>query len=542
MRDSRARAGYVLNRGGKVAGSCTLVAPGILATCAHVVADALGIDRRTRDAPSQAVETMLQAMGQETGTARVEHWSPFDPALSSGSDLALLRLDRPTPTVVSAAPVGRTGTILAGRSVETICLDSPLPEGELRQGEIVDASASFLTIHGQGYGAPGMSGAGVWAVDGDGVLLGLFSGVPDGRTQTEAYAIPSSAIVDALAGLGIHAGRGGGLFEPYPRPLHAAFGPATLLDARYGIAPFVADPAVEACLDAWIDRDDPLLVRLEYGPGGVGKTRRWLEYCCVREGRGLYGLLSRRDDPAATADHYAKVAAGAAMRVVVVDYAESQPILVTALLTHAVEARQGRTRIILIARNAAEWWARLRRSDGALQALLTSRAVTESRAEPMGIPEARQSEAMAGAVRAYAGRLGIRDEVAVSAFASYGSALEMQMVALSAVMGGEGGDQVAAVLDRERRFWQKSAPSSTTVALLEAMAAAIYRVDGIATRSDAEAMFYRKGAFRDLALQDLTELFDLMRRFYPGEQFLNPMQPDLIGERLLEERLLEGFG
>lgn len=535
LQDTRSKAGHVLDDAGEIIGSCALIAPGIIATCAHVVADALRIDRATPTRPGQPVDLYFPLMEKTPGSAHVEHWAPFDPALSRGSDLALLRLDTMLQGADLTPPIARADTVTAGREVETVCGDTPLSEGEIRQGKIVDIGASFLTIHGEGYGAKGMSGAGVWSADGDGALLGLFSGVPTGHTQTSAYAIPPAVIVDALAQLGVHAGQGGGLFEPYPRPLHAAFGPAALLDARHGIAPFVADPAVEAGLDAWVAQDDPLLVRLEYGPGGVGKTRRWLEYCHARQGEGLYGLLSRRDDPTLTAKHYAQVASMSEMRVLVVDYAESQSGLVTRLLTQALKQKSGQTRIILLARNAAEWWARLRRSKGAIQDLLTSHALGEMRAEPMGIPAERRQEAMTGAVGAYAARLGLDDGIPVPDPDLYGSALEMQMAALTAVMQNEGDDLVAAVLDRERRFWEQHETPALPAALLEAMAVAVYQVDGVSTRAEAEEMFYGRGAFRDLRAHELAELYALIRTLYPGERFLNPMQPDLIGERLVEE-------
>ncbi len=301
------------------------------------------------------------------------------------------------------------------------------------------------------------------------------------------------------------------------------------------LRPFLADPAVETALDGWIDRDDPLLVRLEYGPGGVGKTRRWLEYCHVREGLGLYGLLSRCDDPVLTADHFGQVAAASETRVLVIDYAESQPELVKRLLARALDGSAGRTRIILLARNASEWWARLRRSSASLQALLSSPAVTEARAIPMAIPQDRHKEAMAGAVSAYSAHFGIAGDVPVPKPAQYGSALEIQMAALASVTAGGMDDLVAAIVDRERRFWEKCATPALPATLLEAMAAAIYQVGGVASLKEAERMFAGRGAFRDLRAHELVDLFALMRSLYPGERFLNPVQPDLIGERLLEE-------
>ena len=536
-RDCYQRSGYLYGPGGARIASCTLVAPDVVATCAHAVADALGLPCDTADAPPSPVNVCFPAAGDSHSVAHVIHWAPLDSALTPASDLALLRLDTPPPGAGLVVPVARADTLVAGRDIGTVCYDSPLSEGETRQGRITDAGAQRLTVQGEGYGSHGMSGGGVWSAGGEGVLLGLFCAVPKHETQTAGYVIPASEIVSAMAGVSITAGRGKGLFEPYPRPLPVVHGPAALLDARYAVAPFIADPTGEAALDAWIARDEPLLVRLEYGPGGVGKTRRWLEFCHARGAQGLFGVLSRTAKPDLAANHFRQVADTASMRVVVVDYAESQPDLIRHLLTEALEGRQGRTRFILLARNAADWWNDLRRADAQLQAVLSpdSPAVTEARATQIAIPEDRRGEAIAGAMAAYAKRLSRLVPAVAPDVTGRRSALEIQMMALAALTGGTMDDLIAMVLDRERRFWNGMATESLPSALLEAMAAAVYGFSGIRTLADAQTLFTGTGEFRDLPAHQLAALFERMRALYPGEFFLNPLQPDLVGERLLVE-------
>jgi hypothetical protein len=325
------------------------------------------------------------------------------------------------------------------------------------------------------------------------------------------------------------------LFEQFPRPLHASFGPAALLDARFGIAPFVADQDTEDALDLWVGRDNSFLLRLEYGPGGVGKTRRWLEYCAARQQAGLYGVISRRLGTDLSEGAFSSLAAQRDVRVVVIDYAESQLELVVSLIHAAAVLKGGRTRIILLARNAADWWRRLKRHDALVQELLHIGTVTEVRAETMSIPVRRRREALVGAMKAYADRLGVSlpsDEPNAS---SAGSAIELQMVALAAVTEITHDDLVASVLDRERRFWDKMATERVSATLLEALAAAVYQTDGVDTPQRAKALLSGTGMFQDLAAHEMSKLFDLYRTLYPGGQFLNPIQPDLIGERLIED-------
>ncbi|MDF9302004.1 helix-turn-helix transcriptional regulator [Tritonibacter mobilis] len=326
------------------------------------------------------------------------------------------------------------------------------------------------------------------------------------------------------------------LFETFPRELHTSFGPAALLDARFGIAPFVAPLHEEEELDAWVTRPDPFLLRLEYGPGGVGKTRRWLEYCHGRRNKGLFGVIARRSAHKTLEKGFEAEAASQNLRIVVIDYAESQLDLVAALIGASLRFKNGKTRIILLARNAAGWWHRLKRHDATFQEVLHPGTVSEVRASTMSIPPDRREEAFSGAVAAYAEKLGMAPPRLENEAPAFQSALDLQMGALSAVLDIQNQDLVASVLGRERRFWDSMATDKTSASMIEALAAGTYQVDGVDTAEEAEDMFLRKGFFQDLPVHELKMLFDHYRSLYPGQQYLNPIQPDLIGERLLEEQ------
>lgn len=325
------------------------------------------------------------------------------------------------------------------------------------------------------------------------------------------------------------------IFEPYPRALHASFGPTALLDARFGIAPFIADAAIEAELDLWVCQPDPFLLRMEYGPGGVGKTRRWLEYCSARRDLGVYGVISRRIRGGFWEHDFFSYASGDKTRVIVVDYAESQLEFVASLIHATASFETGKTRIILLARNAADWWLKLKRYDAIVQEVLHDATVSEVRAAPMAIPQERQYEAIKAAMASYADRLGLPTPSTTPDHSSCKSAIDLQLSALATVTKTDGTDLVAAVLERERRFWDKVATSRISSTLIEALVAAVYQMDGIDTAAQAKDIFLGKGAFQDLSSHDLRALFEFCRTLYPGDQYLNPIQPDLIGERLLED-------
>ncbi|WP_425570616.1 trypsin-like peptidase domain-containing protein [Pseudonocardia adelaidensis] len=85
-----------------IVGGGFLVGPDLVATCAHVVADALGANPYSPSAPDAPVQLDFPLPEHAThptrpGDAVVERWVPI--AEDGGGDLALLRLDAPPPGV-----------------------------------------------------------------------------------------------------------------------------------------------------------------------------------------------------------------------------------------------------------------------------------------------------------------------------------------------------------------------------------------------------------------------------------------------------------
>src|SRR4051794_12529179 len=84
---------------GNPAGTGFLIRPDIVCTCAHVVCDALGLDRDTRDAPEVDVPVYL-ARSKSQLSGRVETWSN---GYLGATDLASLRLQGEAPAPTSPA-------------------------------------------------------------------------------------------------------------------------------------------------------------------------------------------------------------------------------------------------------------------------------------------------------------------------------------------------------------------------------------------------------------------------------------------------------
>jgi hypothetical protein len=155
----------------------------------------------------------------------------------------------------------------------------------------------------------------------------------------------------------------------------AAPSPAQLLNARYGVVPFdQGSRDVElAALRALCD--DPAMGRLELrlfvGRGGAGKTRLLMHFCeelWARSNEHWHAGFLSSDLDQACVEHLARAGFPA---LIVIDYAESRSDL-WAGLRHLLEAEIARPklRIVLLARQAGDWWETVAMGDSALDPLL----------------------------------------------------------------------------------------------------------------------------------------------------------------------------
>lgn len=126
-------------------------------------------------------------------------------------------------------------------------------------------------------------------------------------------------------------------------------------------------------LDRWCDEGPPVAVRLLHAEGGMGKTRLALEWMRQRREKGwVAGLLAET----APDDWFEYLWVLERPVVVVLDCAEDHSELrdmLLRVLRYASPSEAGgprSIRILLLARNAGDWWQSLRRFDTALGAWL----------------------------------------------------------------------------------------------------------------------------------------------------------------------------
>jgi formylglycine-generating enzyme required for sulfatase activity len=183
-------------------GAGCLVRERLIVTCAHVIADALGIPRDDAEAPSVPVALDFPFAPESLAKARVVLWWPYRQAVGGDRrhDLAILELptsltktEQATVAMVAHDPekpvwvygfpanaaLGDVGTWIEGR------VTPPLPNGWLKLVQR-DQQARFIE--------PGCSGGPVVA---DGRVVGIVSLRRSGPGPPEAYGISATLIREA---------------------------------------------------------------------------------------------------------------------------------------------------------------------------------------------------------------------------------------------------------------------------------------------------------------------------------------------------------
>ena len=319
------------------------------------------------------------------------------------------------------------------------------------------------------------------------------------------------------------------ILERETSPLPPKAGPAALLNARHAVVDFVGREALLGALQGWCEEEGRVAARLIHAAGGMGKTRVAIELCRqMREagwrvgfvgksmGVDRFGLLVQSDEPV----------------VAVIDYAESRGQLRE--LLEVAAARRGekgkrKLRLVLLARNADEWWGDLRRSEGGVSDLLSE--------EPVGLAAVDEDREAVfwGAARGFAearGKRKIPDGVAPSLSDSpYERVLYVHMAALAAVEGWDvkAGALMETTLDHEERFWREQLRDRVAVDDMRQVVAALTLVGGVGSAAEARAMVELNCGAPD------KKMALLLGDLYPGgaARHVSGLEPDLLGEAMV---------
>jgi hypothetical protein len=344
-------------------------------------------------------------------------------------------------------------------------------------------------------------------------------------------------------------------FELPPNP-----SPGKLLTAAYEVVPFEEDGRRSELemLESWCGAGEKRSVLLLTGAGGSGKTRLLIEWCRRLRHQGWHAGFLRTDRGTEDLD---PLLDGVAPRLVVVDYAETRSGVVERLLLKMGLEEQGRgpkMRLVLLARQAADWWDRLSKSsERAIEDLLL-RSPQWVPITPLVEDADGRQRAFARAVEAFAVQLGrpvpgshpLPD---LDAEKDLDRALYFHMAALAALSGERietGHEALRQTLRHERQFWhgqvaELKLDGSLAAAMIDGLEPAVVAVTLAGGGSDtnyARSLIERVLPPGRLRPDLLEAMVRFLRRLYggtmeQGSRWLEPLQPDILGEEFVAEYL-----
>ncbi len=152
-------------------------------------------------------------------------------------------------------------------------------------------------------------------------------------------------------------------------PPKRRYGPAHLLEPGLAVVPFIGRTTELSQLRAWCEDQDAGLVRLMTGAGGSGKTRLAIELARQMKARGWHceWAAEGREHDALPLE---RAAEPKAKLLLIADYAEARPRLEE--LLEAAARDEGQVRILLLARQAGDWWQHLGAGGGAVRDLVAA--------------------------------------------------------------------------------------------------------------------------------------------------------------------------
>lgn len=473
----------------------------------------------------------------------------------------------------------------AGQPVDTAQLIGTLNPGD---GMVSDRYSVRLDGHPPATGADGrspwggLSGAGVFCND---LLVGVIATDPAPFGNSVLEAVPAyvlhhdvefRAIMATYApATAIEAVELTELASPEPAPhlQDATVSPAELLTARRAVVGFRGRVEQLEQLRTWAQRPG-VGVCLLHGPGGQGKTRLARRYSdqFVQDTTGGIVLWLDRATPAGD---LAVIADTVVPVLVVVDYADSRPSQLTALLTAlATRGRSPTVKVLALARTAGDWWDQLADTSDAVATLLD--AATMIALPVLDATDTTCQDGYRAAVVAFAEELSrlpghteidwparaavLVDRALPSTTAAW-TVLAIQMTALADLLDatiGPGGSEdnrpeatasrrgaehgrspEERVLSHERRYWRDTAtaaeisPDLSLSTLTDAVAATVLLLPP--TPAQVNDWLARIPGLSDQPLDRRDRVRAWLASMYPaaGPYAFGQLEPDRLGEYLI---------
>jgi hypothetical protein len=319
--------------------------------------------------------------------------------------------------------------------------------------------------------------------------------------------------------------------------------PGALLRADLGVVEFHMRERELKELENWCIGRERLLVQLCHGPGGMGKTRLAIELCRrMKQFKWRTGFLDK-DQFQQDAELWRKALEVDEPLLLVLDYAQDRADTIRWLVEQVVAVKGARVRLLLLARKPGEWLERLK-SHAPAREIFTGPAFSKRSLSPVSVAkeDRRRSWDIANRDLAKALRVSPVARPPENLEADhFQRVLLLQMSVLAGLDGVPVGDEnglLDYVLHRERSFWARqlqvnNLPESLVVGLGQAMAAVTFNM-GVETESDGLHILQGLPFFSGQPAATLHAMNQVLAECYPGAKWIEPVQPDLLGERLCE--------
>ena len=549
-------------------GAGYLVRNDLVLTAGHVVADATGSCEVRRFATEGWLTTNIAWPGGEGLDAVLLRVEGGD---ADAGHLVPVRLGRfATSDRASCDAVGFPWAQLDERE------QYPVRRTERLQGKVDPLSGldpilgqGLLAVHAEGAvpsprtagGSPweGMSGAALFCGE---LLVGVIVVDPKRFGTDRLAAIPAAALAGAAGFCAQLAGEDKDspatlpveavedlparrLLAPPYLPLPDRAPPSLLLRAAFGVVPFRGRHRELRELHSWCATDAPIGLTLWTALGGTGKSRLAAELCqrVATETGWVAGFLR----PKTRGDQLRVVTTAVSPLLLVVDYAETRADQVAELLEFFTEVESSRApvRLIFIARGAGDWWKTLPHHlrDPRAEAVVLGAEVRNL--EPSEVGASTREESFWEAARAFAPYTSKTPLERVHkpdlSLAVYSRFLFVQLAALNALEGDrdEPADLRTAVLEREARVWEDTWRAYGLPLLGEQVRRRAIAVATLTPSLDVAEGVAALSALPELASDSTLRLrvAAWLRELYPGPGYLNPLEPDLLGEALVAQVL-----
>lgn len=337
---------------------------------------------------------------------------------------------------------------------------------------------------------------------------------------------------------------------PVPRSVRS---PARLLRARAGVVPYTGRQALRDSLNRWCHSDEPLLAHVVGGSGGSGKTRLGTQLCVdLRDLNWLCGLLISTTDQGGLDT----LVEAPTARLVVVDYAETRgeqlAYLLPSLARQATEDHP--VRVVLLVRAAPrrgdDWTESLQGYSDALDSLVDDMEVVVLDDRSLSLRREDREDLFSAATDAFAARLPEAPPAPETPDLSQSLYTNPLLVVVAAYLALHTPDALPTsrqglleeLVRHEDRYWRRTSESLQADETLRRRVVALATLAGATSEAEAVELLRLVPDLADSTVERRSQLARWVAGLYPGSEWWNPLEPDLLGEHLVATTLQDTPG